>query len=73
MVLATGDAAEAEFSGGFMRMVERALGKGWRVELACWKHNMSAAYRSHDFRQKWGARFRVIELDDFAESIRVGA
>ena len=72
MVLATGDAAEAEFSGGFMRMVERALGKGWKVELACWKHNMSAAYRSHEFRHQWGARFRVVELDDFAELVRVG-
>ena len=67
MVLATGDAAEAEFSGGFLKMVERALSKGWKVELACWKHNMSAAYKKKDFRHKWGKSFRIIELDDFAE------
>ncbi|KAL8647598.1 MAG: hypothetical protein Q9210_005463, partial [Variospora velana] len=33
MVLATGDAAEAEYSQGFLRMAERALEKGWKVEL----------------------------------------
>ncbi|KAL8950229.1 MAG: hypothetical protein Q9222_003718, partial [Ikaeria aurantiellina] len=33
IVLATGDAAEAEYSSGFLRMVERALEKGWKVEL----------------------------------------
>ncbi|KAL2811113.1 hypothetical protein BJX63DRAFT_444343 [Aspergillus granulosus] len=33
IVLATGDAAEAEFSGGFLKMVERALQRGWKVEL----------------------------------------
>lgn len=33
IVLATGDAAEAEYSEGFMKMVERALKRGWMVEL----------------------------------------
>lgn len=67
MVLATGDAAEAEYSGGFLKMVERALGKGWKVELASFKHNMSGAYKRKEFRQKWGDKFRVVELDDFVE------
>ncbi|KAG8529382.1 uncharacterized protein KY384_006018 [Bacidia gigantensis] len=67
MVLATGDAAEAEYSGGFLKMIERALGKGWKVELVCWKQNMSSAYRKYDFRQAWGDNFKVIELDEFVE------
>ena len=67
MVLATGDAAEAEYSGGFMKMVERALGKGWKVELACFKHNMSSAYKRGEFRQKWGERFTIVELDAFVD------
>lgn len=67
MVLATGDAAEAEYSGGFLKMVERALGKGWSIELASFKHNTSGAYKRRDFRQKWGEKFKVIELDDFVE------
>lgn len=67
MVLATGDAAEAEYSGGFLKMVERALNKGWKVELASFRHNISGSYRRKEFRQKWGTRFKIVELDDFVE------
>ena len=67
MVLATGDAAEAEYSGGFLKMVERALGKGWKIELASFKHNTSGAYKRREFRQKWGQRFQMVELDDFVD------
>ena len=70
MVLATGDAAEAEYSDGFLKMVERALGKGWKVELACFKHNMSGAYNRRDFRQRWGERFKIVELDEFVEVLQ---
>ncbi|KAK8206090.1 hypothetical protein IWZ01DRAFT_439850 [Phyllosticta capitalensis] len=69
MVLATGDAAAAEYSQGFMRMVERALKKGWRIELVSWKAGISSQYTKRDFRQKWGDRFRVIELDDWVEDL----
>ena len=69
MVLATGDAAEAEYSGGFMKMVERALAKGWKVELASFTQNTSGAYKRKDFRQKWGKRFKLVELDDFVEML----
>lgn len=72
MVLATGDAAEAEYSGGFLRMVERALAKGWKVELVSFKHNTSGAYRRQDFRTKWGPRFRMVELDGFVEELLGG-
>ncbi|KAL6721284.1 hypothetical protein ACLMJK_000386 [Lecanora helva] len=67
MVLATGDAAEAEYSAGFMKMVERALGKGWKVELACFRHNMSGAYNRREFRRTWGESFKIVELDDFVD------
>lgn len=67
MVLATGDAAEAEYSGGFLKMVERALGKGWKVELASFRHNTSGAYKRKEFRQRWGERFKIVELDGFVE------
>ena len=72
IVLATGDAAEAEYSGGFLKMVERALAKGWRVELVSFRHNTSGAYKRKDFRTKWGERFKIIELDDFAELLLGG-
>lgn len=67
MVLATGDAAEAEYSGGFLRMVDRALCKGWKVELTSFRRNISGAYRDRDFRKKWGDHFKIVELDDFVE------
>ncbi|KAJ9626403.1 hypothetical protein H2203_004035 [Taxawa tesnikishii (nom. ined.)] len=69
IVLATGDAAQAEYSQGFMRMVERALKKGWTVELVSWSKNISMMYKKKEFRQKWGDKFRIIELDDYAEEL----
>ncbi|KAB2580019.1 hypothetical protein BFW01_g5462 [Lasiodiplodia theobromae] len=69
IVLATGDAATAEYSQGFMRMVERALKKGWRVELVSWQAGISNAYKKRDFRQKWGDAFRIISLDDYVEDL----
>ncbi|KAK4988784.1 hypothetical protein LTR66_007222 [Elasticomyces elasticus] len=69
IVLATGDAAQAEYSDGFFVMVERALKKGWRVELVSWTANISSMYTRHAFREKWGDKFRVVLLDDYAEEL----
>lgn len=69
IVLATGDAAEAEYSDGFLRMVERALSRGWQVELCSFRQNTSSLYRRKEFRQKWGSMFTWIPLDDFVESM----
>lgn len=69
MVLATGDAAEAEYSPGFMRMVERALGKGWTVEVVAWGANISMGYRRMEKKAQWGERFKIIELDEYAEEL----
>ncbi|TKA26978.1 hypothetical protein B0A50_05169 [Salinomyces thailandicus] len=69
IVLATGDAAQAEYSSGFMAMVERALKKGWSVELVSWSKNISQMYTRREWVQTWGERFRVIYLDDYAEEL----
>jgi len=69
VVLASGDAAEAEFSGGFLKCVERALHKGWTVEVIAWRDGLSQDYQSQRFLGKWEGRFRVIELDDFCEEM----
>ncbi|KAL9603703.1 MAG: hypothetical protein Q9219_001022 [cf. Caloplaca sp. 3 TL-2023] len=69
MVLATGDAAEAEYSPGFLRMAERALEKGWKVELVSFRKNMSGSYKRREFRTRWKGRFRILELDDFLEEL----
>ena len=69
MVLASGDAAEAEYSAGFLVMLERALKNGLWVELASFKANTSGAYRRREWRERWGERFRMVELDGFVECL----
>ncbi|KAJ5961774.1 hypothetical protein N7501_006715 [Penicillium viridicatum] len=69
IVLATGDAAVAEFSGGFMKMVERALQRGWNVELVSFLQGTSYAYRKKEFRSRWGDRFKLVELDRYVEEL----
>ena len=69
IVLATGDAAEAEYSQGFLKMVERALGKGWKVEVVSFRKNISGSYRKKEFRARWGSHFKIIELDDFVQEL----
>ncbi|EFE41583.1 conserved hypothetical protein [Trichophyton verrucosum HKI 0517] len=67
IILATGDAAQAEYSDGFLKMVDRALSKGWYVELVSFSSITSRAYTRKSFRDKWGSRFRIFELDIYAE------
>ena len=69
MVLASGDAAEAEYSGGFLKNVERALIKGWKVELVAWSAGLSQDYQSPGFLKKWKGKFKIIALDDFSEEL----
>lgn len=69
IVLATGDAAEAEYSGGFMKMVERALTKGWMVELVSFQLNTSNAYKRREFHQRWGPMFKLVMLDEYVEEM----
>jgi hypothetical protein len=71
MVVATGDAAEAEYSAGFLVMIERALKKSWNVELVSFKDNMSGLYKRKDWREQWGEAFRIIELDEFVEFLEI--
>jgi hypothetical protein len=69
IVLASGDAAEAEYSGGFMKNVERALKNGWKVELVAWSATLSKDYQSKAFLGRWKGRFSIILLDDFSEEL----
>ncbi|KAI2602996.1 uncharacterized protein GGS25DRAFT_76489 [Hypoxylon fragiforme] len=69
IVLATGDAAEAEFSPGFFCYALRALEKGWRFELVAWKRTTSSNWTSLAHSSKYANRFRIIFLDDFLEEL----
>jgi hypothetical protein len=69
MSLATGDAAQAEFSDGFLQYAIRALENGWDMELVTWKKTISSAWMNPTFRSKYGERFRIIYLDDFLQEL----
>ncbi|KAI8957195.1 hypothetical protein F5Y11DRAFT_352808 [Daldinia sp. FL1419] len=69
MVLATGDAAEAEFSGGFLQYAIRALEKGWKLELVTWKRPLSSAWTDPKFMKKYEHQFSIIFLDEFLEEL----
>jgi hypothetical protein len=69
MVVATGDAAHAEYSDGFKKNIERVLGFGWNIELYGWKRNISSAWREPEFADRWGHQFKIIELDQFCEEL----
>ena len=70
-VVATGDAAEAEYSDGFLKMLERGLALGWRVELVGWRGAISGQYRKGAWVGMWGGRFRVVELDEWVEFLGI--
>jgi len=69
IVLATGDAAHAEYSDGFKKNIERVLRLGWNIELYGWGRNISSAWRDAEFLAKWGHQFKIVELDDFCEEL----
>jgi hypothetical protein len=69
MVLATGDAAMAQYSDGFKKNVERVLAVGWNIELYGWSRNISSAWRHPEFVNLWGDQFKIIELDQFCEEL----
>ncbi|KAL2751922.1 hypothetical protein ACRALDRAFT_2030576 [Sodiomyces alcalophilus JCM 7366] len=66
MVLATGDANEAEFSKGFLSKVQDALELGWIVELYAFRDHTSAAWSNKDFQAQWKGKFSLHYLDEYA-------
>lgn len=69
MVLATGDAASAEYSDGFKKNIERVLAHGWHIELYGWRRNISSAWREPEFAERWQHQFKIVELDEFCEEL----
>jgi hypothetical protein len=71
IVLATGDGAKAEYSGGFLKAVERALRNGWNVELVSWSQGTSSLYKKASWLAQWEPeQFRFVELDVFARYLQ---
>ncbi|KAI1760899.1 hypothetical protein GGR53DRAFT_56891 [Hypoxylon sp. FL1150] len=70
VVLATGDAARAEFSSGFLIYATRLLNAGWNVELVAWEKTLSSSWTNPDFTEKYRGRFHIIFLDEFLEELQ---
>ncbi|RPA75880.1 hypothetical protein BJ508DRAFT_214093 [Ascobolus immersus RN42] len=68
LVLASGDAAQGEFSDGFRSVVERFLKAGWKVEVMSFRNCLGNGYRQKEWGERWGDRFRVVELDGYVEA-----
>ena len=68
-VIATGDAKPAPFSLGFLKYAEWMLRAGWNVEVVSWSTSLSSAWRNPMWRDQWGPRFRIIDLDPFAPEL----
>jgi NYN domain len=68
MVIATGDGAVSSFNTGFADCLERALSKGWKVEVVSWTQNLSKTYRRAPFvdYMKQG-KFKIIGLDGWVD------
>ncbi|KAK8109011.1 hypothetical protein PG984_014812 [Apiospora sp. TS-2023a] len=69
MVLATGDAKEAEFSEGFAYYAQKAMVMGWHVEVVSWKRCLSMIWKRAPFTDQFASQFRIIELDPFYEDM----
>jgi hypothetical protein len=66
MVVATGDGAIAEYSDGFQKAIERALKRGWTVELVSWRRGLSRAYLDPAWLGQWSrGQFKMIALDSW--------
>ena len=69
IVIATGDAKPAPFSLGFLKYAEWMLKAGWNVEVVSWSTSLSSAWRNPVWRDQWGSRFRIIDLDPFLSEL----
>lgn len=45
LIVATGDGRESDFGTGFSTQIERALKRGWKVELWSWKPTINTCYK----------------------------
>jgi hypothetical protein len=68
MALLSGDGRPSEFGSSFPEQVERAIRKGWNVEIYSWECSMS--HKAYDaILQNHRAAMKYIRLDDYYESL----
>jgi len=69
LIILTGDGAENHGWGSFKSVVQRAMLKGWKVELWCWSSSVSNVYRK--FAQVYPGNFNLYQLDIYRHEIMI--
>ncbi|MFA5911715.1 MAG: NYN domain-containing protein [Vicinamibacterales bacterium] len=67
LVLVTGDGRVSQFGTGFALQAERALKRGWQVEIWSWKSALSPAFGK--LSTAYGAKIRIHDFDKFFKSV----
>ncbi|GAA5861898.1 hypothetical protein JCM8547_008589 [Rhodosporidiobolus lusitaniae] len=75
LVIATGDANSSEYNpGGFLGCVQRALDRGWDVEVVAFTHGLSSHWTAEQMKRvtadgRERGELRVVNLGWFAEEL----
>uniref|UniRef100_A0A061S0Z5 K Homology domain-containing protein n=1 Tax=Tetraselmis sp. GSL018 TaxID=582737 RepID=A0A061S0Z5_9CHLO len=69
LIILTGDGAENHGWGSFKSVVQRAMLKGWKVELWCWSNTVSPVYRT--FAKTYPGNFNLYQLDIHRREIMI--
>lgn len=67
IALLTGDGHTSEFGGSFPEQIERALERGWEVEVYSWECSMS--HRAYDPIIQRYPKASYVRLDDYYDSL----
>lgn len=67
LVLVTGDGHDSEFGTSFREQVERALRRGWQVQLWSWREQLSRRFRT--LVERGGGQMTIHELDLYYRSL----
>ncbi len=67
LVLATGDGSITTYGTGFGLQAERALKRGWKVEVWSWREQLSGTFAK--LGKRYPGQLRVHELDPFYYAI----
>jgi hypothetical protein len=67
LILTTGDGRVGAYGTGFVQQAERALKRGWAVEVWSWKEQLSRKYQQ--LAGSTGRNIKICELDPYYEKI----
>jgi len=67
LVLVTGDGSESDFGTGFAKQVDRALKRGWDVEVYSWRAGLSGVFGRQAASSN--GKMKVFELDSNYHSL----